>query len=239
MIGPTSASTKSALSWANAISNHTRQASVCGPKPEPLQPGVAPCLATTLVVKYTRRCPDGPWSCCVTIVAFKFSALPFQGRPRTFFNSLITNLSSGGTRCNDLAFWDDVFACFHDSISDPNCLLVRMCACASITLSPNGNTWIVYAFPKTRANTILSSFLTVTLVKHHAACRINDAIKMLPLGNFLTKDYQMTTTSHHSVRIFNLALTLMAGSRTMSHQCSFDSSVLYNLQQLFQHGLLV
>ena len=169
------------------------------------------------------------------------------------FNSLITNLSSGGTWCNDLAFWTPFsvgMMCspvigrlanpdFNGSISDPNCLLVRMCACASITLSPNGNTWIVYAFPKTRANTILSSFLTVTLVKHHAACRINHAIEMLSLGNFLTKDYQMTTTSHHSVRIFNLALTLMAGSRTMSQQCSFDSSVLYNLQQLFQHKLLV
>ena len=78
---------------------------LCGPKAtQPLQPGVAPCLATTLVVKYTRRCPEGPWSCCVTIVAFKFSALPFQESPRTFFNSLVTNLSSSGTRWNDVAF---------------------------------------------------------------------------------------------------------------------------------------
>ena len=30
--------------------------------------------------------------------------LPFQGSPRTLLNSLITNLSSGGTRCNDRAF---------------------------------------------------------------------------------------------------------------------------------------
>ena len=105
VIGPTGASTGSALSSANAFSNRTRHASVCGPKPtQALHPGVAPCLATTRVVEYTRRCPDGPWSCCVTIVAFKFSALPFQGSPRTF-NSPITNLSSGGTRCNDLAFW--------------------------------------------------------------------------------------------------------------------------------------
>ena len=105
MIGPTGASTGSALSSANAFSNRTRHASVFGPKPtQPLHPGVAPCLATTRVVEYTRRCPDGPWSCCVTIVAFKFSALPFQGSPRTF-NSPITNLTSGGTRCNDLAFW--------------------------------------------------------------------------------------------------------------------------------------
>ena len=67
---------------------------LCGPKPtQPPQPGVAPNLAATLVVKYTRRCPDGPWSCCVTIAAFQVSALPFQGSPRTFFNSLITNLS--------------------------------------------------------------------------------------------------------------------------------------------------
>ena len=79
---------------------------LCGPKPtQPLQPGVAPNLATTLVVKHTRQCPDEPWSCCFTIVAFKVSALPFQGSPRTFFNALVTNLSPGGTRCNDLAFW--------------------------------------------------------------------------------------------------------------------------------------
>ena len=94
------------LSSANAFSNRTRHPSVCGPKPTPpLQPSDAPSLATTLVVKYTRRCPEGPWSCCVTIVAFKFSALPFQRNPRTFSNSLITNSSSCGTRCNDLAFW--------------------------------------------------------------------------------------------------------------------------------------
>ena len=140
MFDPIGASTGSALSSANAFSNRTRQASVCGPKPtQPLQPGVAPCLATTLVVKYTRRCPDGPWSCCVTIVAFKFSALPFQGSPRTFFDSLITNLSSGRMRCNDLAFWTALFVrmmcslslapCqprFHGPISDPDCLLARM-----------------------------------------------------------------------------------------------------------------
>ena len=86
MFGPTGVPTGSALSSANAFSNRTRHASVCGPKPtQPLQPGVAPCLATTLVVKYTHRCPDGPWSCCITIVAFKFFALPFQGSRRTFF----------------------------------------------------------------------------------------------------------------------------------------------------------
>ena len=36
----------------------------------------------------------------------------------------------------------------------------------------------------------------------------------------------------HSVRVLNLALTLMAGSRTMSHQRSLDSSALYSVQQL-------
>ena len=110
-IGPTPVPTGPALalSSANAFANRTRHASVCGPKPtQPLQPGVASCLATNLVVKYTRRCPDGPWSCCVTIVAFKFSDLPFQGSPRTFFNSLIRNLSSGGHAAQRFCFSDSI-----------------------------------------------------------------------------------------------------------------------------------
>ena len=50
MIGPTGVAT--ALSSANAFSNRTRHASVCGPKPtQPLQPGVAPCAATLVVRK--------------------------------------------------------------------------------------------------------------------------------------------------------------------------------------------
>ena len=90
-IGPTPAPTGPGLAFssANAFSNRTRHASVCGPKPtQPLQPGVAPNIATTLVVKNTRGCPDGPWSSCVTIVAFKFSALPFQGSPLADLESL-------------------------------------------------------------------------------------------------------------------------------------------------------
>ena len=130
------------------FSSRTRHASVCGPNTtQPLQPDVAPCLATTPVVNYTRRCPGRPWSCCVTIVAFKFSALPFQGSPRTFFNSLIANLSSGGTRCNDLAFWTPFpvrMMCspvigalptqIHGPISDPDCMLARLCTCTSLFL---------------------------------------------------------------------------------------------------------
>ena len=176
MIGPTPAPTGPALalSSANAFSHRTRHASVCGPKPtQPLQPGVAPCLATTVVVKYTRRCPDGPWSCCVTIVAFKFSALPFQGSPRTFFNSLITNLSSGGTRCNDLAFWTpfsvriNVCVC-HWRLANPDSMAPSLIQIACWhgrvrvhhSFSPNGNTWLLYAFPKTRTNAVLPSFFT-------------------------------------------------------------------------------
>ena len=194
-IGPTGASTRSALSSANAFSNRTRQTSVCDPKPtQPLQPGVAPCLATTLVVKYTRRCPDGPRSYCVTIVAFKFSALPFQGSPLTFCNSLITNLSSSGTRCNDLAFWTPFFRennvfrlslapCqprFHGPISDPDCLLARMCTCTSLFLRI---TWLVYAFQKHAQTQFSRRFLLEISFRHHAACRINHAIKMLSLGS--------------------------------------------------------
>ena len=158
MIGPTPAPTGPALalSSANAFSNRTRHASVCGPKStQPLQPSVAPCLATTLVVKYTRRCLDGPWSCCVTIVAFKF-----QGSPRTFFNSLITNLSSGGTRCNDLAFWTPLSVRMMCSsvIGALPTQIPR--TCTSLLLTLNGNTWLVYAFPKTRTNAVIPSFFT-------------------------------------------------------------------------------
>ena len=126
MIGSTGASTGSALSSANAFSNRTRQASVCGPKPtQPLQPGVAPCLATTLVVKYTRLMSRWALVLLRHNRRFQVSALPFQGSPRTFFNSLITNLSSGGTRCNDRRLLDpifrenDVFVC-HWRLANPD-----------------------------------------------------------------------------------------------------------------------
>ena len=36
------------------------------------------------------------------------------------------------------------------------------------TLSPNGGTWPVQAFPKTRTNAVLPSFFTWNLVKLHA-----------------------------------------------------------------------
>ena len=154
------------------FSNRTRHASVCGPNTtQPLQPDVAPCLATTPVVKYTRRCPGRPWSCCVTIVAFKFSALPFQGSPRTFFNSLITNLSSvarGATiSLSGLHFREnDVFAC-HWCLANPDFMapsLIQIacwhgcCTCTSLFLE-----WqhlALVRFPKTRTNAVLPSFFT-------------------------------------------------------------------------------
>ena len=124
----------------------------------------------TLVVKYTSRCPDGLWSCCVTIVAFKLSALPFQGSPHTFFYSLITKLSSSGTRCTDLAFWtpfsvrmicSSVIGPLPTQIPWPHLwsrLPVGTDVYLYITLSPNGNTWLVYAFPKTRTNAVPDVF---------------------------------------------------------------------------------
>ena len=71
------------FSSATAFSSLARHPSVCGPRPT--QPSVAPNFATTLVVKYARRCGGGPWSCYVTIVAFKVLAIPFQGSPRSHF----------------------------------------------------------------------------------------------------------------------------------------------------------
>ena len=87
------------------FSNRTRHASVCGPK--------------TGTATAARRCTKPwprPWSSSthvdvqmglgpVASQSLLSSSPPFQGSPRTFLNSLITNLSSSGTRCNDLAFW--------------------------------------------------------------------------------------------------------------------------------------
>ena len=224
----------------HSLSRHhrTRQASVCGPTPtQPLQPDVVPCLTTTLVVKYTCRCPSGPWSCCVTIVAFKFSALPFQGSPRTFFNSLITNLSSGGARCNGLAFWtpfslrmmcSPVIGALPTQIPWPHLwsrLPVGTAVYLYITLPPNGNIWLVYVFfPKTRTNAILPSFFTWNLVRLHAACRISHAIRMLSLGSFSCRRF---SSDNHIARqtplITRFAFSNLAVTRWLALRPCFTS----------------
>ena len=218
---------------------------MCGPKPtQPLQPGVAPCLATTLVVK----CPDGPWSCCVTIVAFKFSAL-LQGSPRTFFNSLITNLSSGGTRCNELAFWTPFSVrTMCSSVIEAPPLIQIACWHGCVRVHHSFSEWQYLARVRFPKNTHKRSSPVVFHLKSrqaYAACRINHAIRMLSLGSFSCRRFSSDnhnarqTQFDHSVRGFNLALTLMAGSRAMSHQRSLDPSALHSLQQLYQHRFLI
>ena len=177
-----------------------------------------------------------------------------------FFNSLITNLSSGGTRCNDLAFWTPI-SCendthvrlslapcqpsFHGPISDPDCLLARR-----ELVHHSFSEWQHLARARFPKNTHKYSspvvFHLKILIRLHAACRISHAIRMLSLGSFSCRRFssnnhiaRQTDTSDHSVRVFNLALTLMAGSGTMSHQRSLDSCALYSFQQLHQHGFLV
>ena len=81
--------------------------------------------------------------------------------------------------------------------------------------------------------------------KHHAACRISNAIWMLSISSFSCKRFssgnhvRTTDPIDYSIRIFNLALALMGCSRTISHQYSLDSSALHRLQPLYHHGLLV
>ena len=80
-----------------------------------------------------------------------------------FFDSLITNLSSGGTRCNDLAFWTifrekNVFVC-HWRCANPDCLSARMCTCLPLVLRM-ATLGFVYALPNTRTNAVLPSFFT-------------------------------------------------------------------------------
>ena len=49
-------------------------------------------------------CPEGPWSCCVTMGACRLSLVPFQGNPRILVSSEVTYLPLIGSRCTDLAF---------------------------------------------------------------------------------------------------------------------------------------
>ena len=69
-----------------------------------MQLGDAPYRATILLVKYVRLCPEGPWSCCVTMGACRLSVVPFQGNPRILVSSEVTYLPLIGSRCTDLAF---------------------------------------------------------------------------------------------------------------------------------------
>ena len=71
---------------------------------QPVQLGDAPYRATILLVKFVRLCPEGPWSCCVTMGACRLSVVPFQGNPRILVSSEVTYLPLIGSRCADLAF---------------------------------------------------------------------------------------------------------------------------------------
>ena len=200
----------------------SRSASVCGPKPtQPLQPGVAPSLATTLVVKYTRRCPDGPWSCCVTNVAVKFSALPYQGSPRTFLKSLITNLSSGGTRCNDLAFWtsfsvrtmcSSVIGAFPTQIMAPPLIQI---ACR------HGRVLVHHSFSECQLARVRFPKNT-----HKGSSPVVFSLGTSSGSKLRDESATLSRCCHSAV--------FLAGSRAMSHQRSLDSSALHSPQRLYQ-----
>ena len=133
MIGPPGASTGSALSSANAFSNRCSRAlhhAFQRPKSSnthvDVQMGLGPVASQSSLSS--------------------FSALPFQGSPRTCFNSLITNFLqvargamislsepfSVRMMCSTvIGALPTQIPC---SISDPDCLLARMCTCTSLFL---------------------------------------------------------------------------------------------------------
>ena len=81
---------------SDSRSNLTRHPSVFDPRPaQPLQPGVAPNFATTL---YTCRCPDGPWACCVNIVAFRVPHLLQLADHESLFKARGAVISLSGLR---------------------------------------------------------------------------------------------------------------------------------------------
>ena len=141
-------------------------------------------------------------------VAFKLSALPFQGSPRTFFNSLITNLSSGGTRCNDLAFWTPFSVRMMCSsvigalptqipwpISDPDCLLARMCTCTSLFLRMAilGSCTLSQKHAQTQFSRRFSLEISSSTMLH---VKSTTQTRCCRLVVFLAEDPQVITTSH-------------------------------------------
>ena len=71
---------------------------------------------------------------------------------------------------------------FHGTISDPDCLLARMCTCTSLFLRMA--TLGLCTLSQKHAQIQFSRIFTWNLVRLHAACRINHAVKMLSLGSF-------------------------------------------------------
>ena len=182
--------------------SHSAGFCVCGPKPtQPLQPGVAPCLAATLVVKYTRRCPDGPWSCCVTIVAFRL-VIPKKSSHflhLTDHESFFRWDAVQRSRFLDPIFREnDVFigalptqapsliqiACWH------GCVLVHQ------SFSECGNTWLVYAFQKHAQTQFSRRFLLEISSSTMLRVESTTLTRCCRLVVFLAEDSQVTTTLH-------------------------------------------
>ena len=132
---------------------------------------------------------------------------------------------------------------FHGTISDPDCLLARMCTCTSlfIRLATLGSCTFSQKHARTQLSRRFSleissgTMLRVQSPTLSRCCRLVVFLAEDPQG----QPHRTTDTIYYSIRIFNLALTLMAGSRAISHQCSLDSSASHSLQQLYQQGLLV
>ena len=133
---------------------------------------------------------------------------------------------------------------FYGTISDPDCLLARMCTCTSLFLRMTtlGSCTL---FPKhaqtqfSRRFSLAISSGTILRVESITLSRCCRLVVFSRRRSSSDNHIARQTPIDYSIRIFNLALTLMAGSRAMSHQCSLDSSALHSLQQLYQHGLLV
>ena len=172
---------------------------------QPLHPGVAPILITISIVRRTRRCPDEPWSWCVTIADFKFSATSIQGNFRAFSNSLIKNFSLGVTRCNDFAFWTHFLSegCtrqsleprqprFHGPISDSDCLLARQCARTSLFLRMATDSCKPFQkHAKVRFSCRSSPETSSSSTQRDESARLTECCH---LTVFLAEDFQVTTT---------------------------------------------
>ena len=231
MFDPTiGASTGSVLS-SNAFYSIARDKLLCVvPNRHRLQPGVAPCLARTLVVKYTQSMSR--WALVLLrhnrrfqvfrAIQKEVSRTCFNTDHESFFRWHVVQRS----RFLDPIFREnDVFVC-HWRLANPESMtpFLSTSLFLRMTTQKHAQTKFSRRFSLEISSSTMLHVESTTLTR---CCR---------LVVFLAEVPQVTTTSNELITPFtNLALTLVTGSRTMSHQCS--QSALYSLQQLYQHGV--
>ena len=143
-------------------------------------------------IKYTRRCPDGPWSCCVTIVAFKFSALPFRWHAMQRSRFLDPIFRENGVF---VCHWRLANPDSMGPISDPDGLLARMCTCTSLFLRMAifGSCTLSQKHAQTQFSRRFSLEISSSTMLH---VKSNTLTRCCRLVVFLAEDPQVITTSH-------------------------------------------